>query len=156
MEEKEELNLYSEEVKDVLSKPPRIIFRWGNTMLFTFIGVILFLSWLIKYPDVIASEATITTQIPPQKEFAKTTGTLDAILVKDHQYVTAKQPLAIIENTANYQDVFQLKSIIDTITISNSGFKFPMDSIPILFLGEIEAQYALFENSYVQYQLNKE
>jgi multidrug resistance efflux pump len=31
-----------------------------------------------------------------------------------------------------------------------------MDSIPILFLGEIEAQYALFENSYVQYQLNKE
>ena len=152
----EHIELRSEEVQEILTKVPHWMIRWGNMLFLILIVLLLLISWLIKYPDVIASEATITTQIPPQKEFAKTTGTLDAILVKDHQYVTAKQPLAIIENTANYQDVFQLKSIIDTIAISNSGFKFPMDSIPILFLGEIEAQYALFENSYVQYQLNKE
>src|SRR5690606_28414425 len=66
------------------------------------------------------------------------------------------QALAIIENTANYQDVFKLKSVIDTIKVNNHSFHFPLDSMPILFLGDIESQYALFENAYIQYQLNKE
>ncbi len=111
---------------------------------------------MIKYPDIIVSEALITTQIPPQKEYAKITGKIEAILVEDHQQVKPQQPLAIIENTANYKDVFTLKSIIDTIAIKNKAFSFPIDDLPVLFLGDIELQYALFENSYIQYQLNKE
>mgnify|MGYP003116387533 CR=1 FL=1 len=66
------------------------------------------------------------------------------------------QPLAILENTANYKDVYKLKAVIDTITVANKYFKFPLDSLPVLFLGDIESQYALFENSYIQYQLNIE
>ncbi|WP_369450052.1 HlyD family secretion protein [Algibacter lectus] len=114
------------------------------------------MSWLVKYPDIIASEALITTKIPPQKEYAKITGKLEAILIKDNQEVSGGQRLAILENTANYKDVFKLKSIIDTITLNRQYFKFPIDSLPLLFLGNIESQYALFENSYIQYQLNKE
>ncbi|MCK0125225.1 HlyD family secretion protein [Gelidibacter sp. F2691] len=156
MEENDELNIYSNEVRDVLSDPPKSIFRWGNTILFFFIAMILFLSWLIKYPDTVIAQAIITTEIPPQKEYAMATGIFDAILVKNNEQVNANQPLAIIENTANYKDAFKLKSIIDTIQVNNKSFSFPLDSLPILFLGDIESQYALFENSYIQYQLNKE
>lgn len=156
MEENDELNIYSNEVRDVLSQPPKSIFRWGNTILFFFIAMILFLSWLIKYPDTVIAQAIITTEIPPQKEYAMTTGIFDAILVKNNEQVNANQPLAIIENTANYKDAFKLKSIIDTIQVNNKSFSFPLDSLPILFLGDIESQYALFENSYIQYQLNIE
>jgi len=155
-DQNKELNIYSEEVKDVLSKPPKVIFMWGNTMLFAFISLGLFLSWLIKYPDIIVSDTTITTQIPPQKEIARTSGKLEAILTKDNQTIKAKQPLAIIENTANYKDVFKLKSIIDTIKVNNKSFEFPIDNLFMLFLGDIESQYALFENNYIQYQLNKQ
>lgn len=156
MEENDELNIYSNEVRDVLSDPPKSIFRWGNTILFFFIAMILFLSWLIKYPDTVIAQAIITTEIPPQKEYAMATGIFDAILVKNNEQVNANQPLAIIENTANYKDAFKLKSIIDTIQVNNKSFSFPLDSLPILFLGDIESQYALFENSYIQYQLNKD
>lgn len=156
MEENNELNIYSNEVRDVLSDPPKSIFRWGNTILFFFIAMILFLSWLIKYPDTVIAQAIITTEIPPQKEYAMATGIFDAILVKNNEQVNANQPLAIIENTANYKDAFKLKSIIDTIQVNNKSFSFPLDSLPILFLGDIESQYALFENSYIQYQLNKD
>lgn len=152
----EDIDLRSEEVQEILSKVPHWMIRWGNVLFLVLIILLLFLSWLVKYPDIIASEALITTKIPPQKEYAKITGKLEAILIKDNQEVSKGQRLAILENTANYKDVFKLKSIIDTITLNRQYFKFPIDSLPLLFLGNIESQYALFENSYIQYQLNKE
>ncbi|MWW24876.1 HlyD family secretion protein [Algibacter lectus] len=152
----EDIDLRSEEVQEILSKVPHWMIRWGNVLFLVLIILLLFLSWLVKYPDIIASEALITTKIPPQKEYAKITGKLEAILIKDNQEVSSGQRLAILENTANYKDVFKLKSIIDTITLNRQYFKFPIDSLPLLFLGNIESQYALFENSYIQYQLNKE
>ena len=36
------------------------------------------------------------------------------------------------------------------------AFIFPIDKLPILFLGDIETSYALFENNYINYLLNKE
>ena len=152
----QEINLRSEEVQEILTKVPNWMIRWGNVLFLALIFLVLFISWFVKYPDIILSEALITTQIPPQKEYAKTTGKLHAILVDDHESVNANQPLAIIENTANYRDVFHLKSVVETIKINTKSFRFPIDSLPILFLGDIESQYALFENSYIQYQLNKE
>ena len=152
----QELNLYSEEVKDVLSKPPKNLFRWGNTILFAFIAVVLFLSWLIKYPDIVTAKAIITTEIPPQKEFARVTGKIDSLFVKNYQEVKENTTLALIENTANYKDVIYLKSILDTLKVNQSSFYFPLESLPMLFLGDIENEFSLFENNYVQYILNKE
>tara|TARA_R110002049_G_scaffold17731_2_gene68555 strand:- start:103786 stop:105078 length:1293 start_codon:yes stop_codon:yes gene_type:complete len=152
----EELNIYSEEVKDVLSKPPRSLFRWGNTILCAFILVVLFLSWLIKYPDVVMAQAILTTEIPPQKEFARVSGKIDSVFVENYQEVKKNAPLALIENTANYKDVVYLKSILDTLNVTQTTFYFPLDDLPMLFLGDIENEFSLFENNYVRYILNKE
>ena len=118
----EELNIYSEEVKDVLSKPPKYLFRWGNTILCVFILIILFLSWLIKYPDIVTAQAILTTEIPPQKEFARVSGKIDSLFVENFQEVKEGTPLALIENTANYKDVMYLKSILDTLHVNQSSF----------------------------------
>ena len=150
------IELRSEDVQDILNKVPNWMIRWGNLVILILILLCLLISWFVKYPDVIISSAIITTELPPQKEYARTTGKLKAILVKDNQRVKKDQFLGVIENTANYEDIFKLKSIIDTITIRNNSFYFPIDGLPILFLGDIEASYALFENSYIQYKLNKE
>ncbi len=152
----DKIELRSEEVQEILTKVPHWMIRYGSIVFLSLIVMLLCISWFVKYPDIIVSEALITTQIPPQKEFAKTTGKLSSILIIDNQKVTIDQPLAIIENTANFKDVFKLKSIIDTIKFSNKYFHFPIDSLPILFLGNIDSQYALFENNYIQYKLNRE
>ncbi|WP_338648503.1 HlyD family efflux transporter periplasmic adaptor subunit [Flavobacterium sp. KS-LB2] len=148
------IDLRSEEVQDILTKVPHWMMLWGNMILLTVILLLLFISWFVKYPDIILSEAVITTEIPPQKEYAKKTGRLDALLVQDNEKVIHDQPLAVIENTSNYEDVFMLKSVVEKIRVNNKYFKFPIDSLPMLFLGDIETEYALFENSYTQYQLN--
>lgn len=150
------IELRSEEVQDILTKVPNWMIRWGSTLCLLLIVILLLVFWLIKYPDIIPSQAVITTIIPPQKEYAKVTGKLNNILVKDNDLVKTEQPLAIIENSANHEDVFLLKTIIDTLKVDSKSFYFPFDSLPVLFLGDIDAQFALFENSYIQYQLNKE
>ncbi|EPR73019.1 putative hemolysin secretion protein [Winogradskyella psychrotolerans RS-3] len=150
------IQLRSEEVQEILTRVPHWMIRWGNVLFLFLILMLLGISWFVKYPDIIVSEALVTTQVPPQKEYAKITGKLNTILVSDNEVVTENQSLAILENTANYKDVFILKSVIDTITVNSKSFYFPLDSLPILFLGDIESQYALFENSYIQYKLNKE
>ncbi len=151
----EELTIYSEGVRDVLSEPPKSIFRWGNTILLVFIGCIFFLTWLIKYPDIVTAQAVLTTEIPPQKEYARVTGKIDSLFVKNYQNVKPNTPLALIENTANFKDVLFLKSILDTLKVNQSSFYFPLDSLPMLFLGDIENEFSLFENNYIQYDLNK-
>ncbi|MDC9721217.1 MAG: HlyD family efflux transporter periplasmic adaptor subunit [Urechidicola sp.] len=153
---KDELNIYSEGVRDVLSEPPKSIFRWGNTILLVFILIILFLSWFIKYPETITARALLTTEIPPQKEYAEITGKIDSLFVYNFQEVKKGDPLALIESTANYKDILILKSILDTLKIKRDSFYFPLDNLPMLFLGEIETEFSLFENSYTQYVLNKE
>ena len=124
----EEVNIYSEEVRDVLSHPPKAIFKWGNTILFGFFIILLMLSWFIKYPDIVTTEITITTQIPPEKLVAKSSGRIEKILVEDRSIVNEDTPLAIIENPADFQDVFLLKSIIDSLKINNDNFYFPIDN----------------------------
>ncbi|CAM1364297.1 HlyD family secretion protein [Tenacibaculum xiamenense] len=150
------IELRSEEVQEILTKVPHWMIRKGNTLFFILILLLLLLSWLIKYPDTIASEVIVTTEIPPQKEFAKVTGKFDTIFVNDGQSIKINKPIAIIENTANYKDVFFLKSIVDTVSLKKNTFTFPLEKIPILFLGDIENVYAQFENNYIQYLLNKE
>ena len=152
-EKLENIQLRSEEVQEILTSVPHWMIRWGNVLFLFLILMLLGISWFVKYPDIIVSEALVTTQIPPQKEYAKITGKLNTILVTDNESVDENQPLAILENTANYKDVFKLKSVIDTITVNSKSFHFPIDSLPILFLGNIDAQFAMFENSYIQYKL---
>ncbi|MEN9326922.1 MAG: hypothetical protein RI943_1355, partial [Bacteroidota bacterium] len=77
------LKIYSEEVRDILSDPPKTILKWGNTILLGFITLLFLLSWYIKYPDIVVAPVVITTNIPPEKILAKTSGKIEAILVND-------------------------------------------------------------------------
>jgi multidrug resistance efflux pump len=152
----DEIDSNSEQIREILEKQPNTFLRWGITIIFIVIAIMFLATWFIKYPDVVQSQVTITTLIPPQKEYAKTSGKISALFIKDNDDVTINQPLAVIENTANYEDIFRLKTIIDTISVNNDAFYFPFDTMPVLFLGDIEPQYALFENSYIQYKLNRD
>lgn len=154
MEKIDELEGSSEQIREIFEKTPPFILKWGITIIFVVVGIIFYCTWLIKYPDIIQSQVIVTSQVPPQKELAKTNGKLSSILVKDGQNVAKGQVLAVIENTARYNDVYTLKRIVDTTRINNT-FYFPIDSMSDLLLGEIESYYAVFENNYIQYQLNK-
>lgn len=151
-----DINLRSEEVQEILSSVPNWMVLWGNTVIFVLIVGLLLISWFIKYPDVINSEIIITTVSPPEKIYANRAGQIDTISVSNNESVTKNQILAIIENTANNQDVIELKQIIDTLKISYKDFYFPLEKLHFLSLGDIEPDFANFETSYTEYLLNKQ
>src|SRR5690606_37727838 len=121
----DEIDTHSEQIREILEKQPNIFLNWGITVICIVIFLLFLTSWFIKYPDIIRSQVTITTNIPPQKEYAKITGKISDLLVNDKDLVEVGQPLAIIENTANYKDVFKLNSVIDTIKVNKTSFEFP-------------------------------
>jgi len=147
-----EIELRSEEVQEILTRVPHWLIRWGNVVILTILVLMFWVSWFVQYPDVISTKISITTNIPPEKLVAKTTGRIEAILVNDREIITQKTPLAVIENAANYTDVFLLKSIVDTIDIDKN--KFPFDKIKLAQLGEIESYFAVFQKESVADELN--
>jgi HlyD family secretion protein len=57
---KELPELRSEEVQEVMGAIPVWILRWGITILFLVVLVLVIGSCFFKYPDVIVSEMTLT------------------------------------------------------------------------------------------------
>ena len=148
--------LRSEEVQDILTKVPHWMIRWGTVLIFAILFMLFFVSWFIKYPDVVNTEIVITTNIPPEKIVSKSSGRIEAILVKNKSIVSRNSTLAIIENTANYNDVFLLKKIVDEYNVNNPQKAFPFALLKNAQLGEIESAFAVFQKDYQAEELNKD
>lgn len=155
-EDTEGIELRSEEVQDILTKVPHWMIRWGNVIILIIIFLIFLFAYFIKYPDVVTGNIIITTQIPPEKLVAKTTGKIQHILVEDRTTVAKETPIAIIENSADYKDVYSLKDIIDSIDINMDKISFPLTKSTFLRLGDVESAYAVFEKEFLAYEINKE
>lgn len=156
MPDNKHIELRSEEVQEILTKVPHWMIRWGNVVVLVVLLSLFFMSWVIKYPEIVTTEITITTQTPPQKLITKSSGRIEKIFVKNRENVSKNTPLAVIENTARYQDVFMLKSIIDTLKFDKNFIKFPFESLPSMQLGEVESPFALFEKDFIAYSLNRD
>ncbi|CAM3588442.1 HlyD family secretion protein [Flavobacterium gelidilacus] len=152
----QDIELRSEEVQEILTRVPHWMIRWGNIIIVLLLLLMMMFAYFMKYPDILTTQVVITTQNPPEKLVARTTGKIAKILVEDRVEVEPKTPLAIIENTANYKDVFQLIACVDTISINKTQFNFPFEKLNVLQLGEIQNAFTIFEKDYVAYDLNRD
>jgi len=149
----ETFELRSEEVQDILTKVPHWMIRWGSVLIFGILLMLFGLSWFLRYPDVVATEIVITTNIPPEKLVAKTSGRIEVILVEDKTLVKSGTPLAIIENAADYKDVLFLKSLLDN---KDAQRNFPFEKLEKAQLGDVESAFALFQKDYTAEKLNSD
>lgn len=148
----EDIELRSEEVQEILTKVPHWMLRWGISLIAIIVFLLLFFSWLIKYPDLVVAEALLTTKTPPERIYARTTGRIDSIFIANNATVVKGQSLATLESAADYNNVKLLKSIIDTLNIQELQFDFPYKKFNKLELGSISVDYANFENDLRNYQ----
>lgn len=153
MPDEKEIELRSEEVQEILTRIPNWMIRWGTIVVSGVIFMLLFATWFIKYPDIVSAPIVITTNIPPEKVIAKTTGKIETILVQDKSMVSENTPLAIIQNTANYRDVFLLKKLLETYA---NGTDFDFKLLSNAQLGDIESTYAEFHAAYIANELNND
>ncbi len=154
MPNRDDIALRSEDVQEILTRVPSWMIRWGSlTILLIFLSLFL-VSWMIKYPEAISTQIVITTTIPPEKLVVQTPGKIEVLLIKDRAIVSRNTPLAVIESSADYKDVFLLKKVVDSINLEHSMF--PFDMFQSVQLGEIEFFFATFQREYIAAELNKE
>lgn len=156
MPEYNDIELRSEEVQDILTRVPHWMIRWGNIVVLLVLFSMMLGAYFIQYPDIVTTQVIITTQNPPEKLVARTSGKIVEILVADRTEVQPKTALAIIENTANYLDVMALIKSVDTISTGVSEFYFPFEKFTDLQLGDIQNVFTIFEKDYIAYDLNRD
>jgi HlyD family secretion protein len=111
-EELTNIELRSEEVQEILGRPPRWIICWGITVIFIVIAGLFVGSYFFKYPEVIAAPIIVTTENLPVNIIAKTTGRIDTLFVRENQTIQKQQLLGAIENPAHTGDLFTLNKAL--------------------------------------------
>lgn len=137
------LELRSENVQDILTQPPHWMIRWGNTVIFIILLMVLLMSYIIKYPEFIPAPIIVTSSNPPEKLEARTNSKIEKILVKDHQSVNKNQVMMVLQSAADYKDILALKEIVDSMS-SSQVLYFPIQKASTFKLGELQGEYNNF------------
>ena len=153
-----EIELRSEEVRDILTAIPNVFLRQGILWAGLIFFVALILSFVIEFPVKVRGNARLTTPIPPEIITAKTNARISQLLVNNNSQIKVGTHLAVLANSTDYEQILLLKEAlklvnIDELTNLKLEFSFPMDSLNFSDLGSIAVAYENFESAYIDYHL---
>lgn len=156
-EERNFVELRSEEVQEILGTPPGWLVRWGTIVVLLGFGLLLGVAWFVRYPDVVISDKlSITTAEPPVEVVARNDGRITQLLVLDTAIVMEKQPLAVLQSTANYEDVNQLSlRLVEWQKLDAEGFR-QLSYPDSLNLGELQSDYSVFVRDLEDYKFGRD
>lgn len=150
----DKIEIRSDEVQEIMGTPPVWIIRRGITVIFLVIFALLGGSYFYKYPDIMKARVTILSENPPVSIVARADGKIDKLFVQDKQVVDSGTILGIIENPANYEDVYSLINEMDSIlpyfenTEKFNNLAFNQE----YSLGQYHSFYSSFVNQLEEYQ----
>ncbi|MCB0542130.1 MAG: HlyD family efflux transporter periplasmic adaptor subunit [Saprospiraceae bacterium] len=156
MEEKNYVELRSEEVQEILGTPPNWLVRWGTTVVLLGFGMMLLAAWFIRYPDVVGAKVVITSSVPPVDVVARADGRISNLLVRDKDAVQENDLLGVLQSTANYQNVMDLDMAVSAWLRSSTDSLRYLTPPRNFVLGEVQADYAVFLQQLENFQFGKE
>jgi len=148
-----DIELYSENVQEILGSPPKWLLAWGMTILLCVIALLLIGSWVFKYPDIIISGITVTNENIPANLVAKSSGKITGLYASDNELVKKGQIVAVIENSAVTDDVIKLKeclNIYDSAKWLDQSAYSKIDFTSSSF-GVIESSFSQFRSELEEY-----
>lgn len=155
MKKEHNIEIHNEEVREIMGSIPGWTIRWGLTVIFLICSGIIVGSYFFSYPKVVSAPMVITTENPPARLISKTSGRITHWFYHDGDYVLPQSPVALIDNTASYDDITYVDEILngmDTLNLQ-SGVQFPQLREKTE-LGELQESYSQFlrnSNEYIQY-----
>ena len=154
MSELNKHEIRSPELQEVMSEIPGSILKWGLFLFFAVVMAILAVSWFINYPNVVTVPVSITTYNSPASLIAKSGGKIEKLIVTNKENVAINQPVAVIENTARFDDVKSLEHFVE-FPERNFEWQDKVGNYDVpgpLALGEIQASYSGFASLFRQYK----
>jgi multidrug efflux pump subunit AcrA (membrane-fusion protein) len=142
----------SEMVQEIVSNKPGFLIRYGIVF---FLGILILLvaaCWFIQYPDIINTNAKLTSINAPKEVRTKTQGKLIKLFAKENEQTQAGTVLGYMESTANHTEVLTISENIDAaqslLAKDKISQMFPFLHTTYQNLGELQLQYQTFEQSY--------
>lgn len=151
---KEFLELRSEEVQELITKVPSWLIRWGTTVVFIVLILVLLGTWLIHYPDLVHASFKLTSANAPKAVLAKTDGRIVRLFAREGSIVKTGTRLLYLESTAQHEEVLKLIGVLRKIAKlpaeQNSVQLNLLDLRSYSHLGELQSNYQTFEQTYAQ------
>lgn len=151
---------HTEDMNDIITAVPPWLLRWGISLFFGILALLVGLSAFIRYPDIVKAQLKIDSPNSPKPVVSKVTGKIVRLLVADNEVVIAGQPLAYLESTASHQRVLTLLNnlkiiqlqVLQNKTINSSLF----NQADNLQFGELQSAYQTFFQEFTAYKASVE
>lgn len=141
----------TEEVRDIIERMPNTFARYITYVVFGIVGLLIFFGYIVKYPDIVTGEVTISAQQAPLRLVSEQNGKLQLNKIKSQDSVQQGQLLAWIQNPAEPQMVQKIKDKTKDIVLENlSARKLYTDLPKNLNLGDLTIPYSSFLTSIKQ------
>jgi HlyD family type I secretion membrane fusion protein len=148
------IEVRSDEVQEIMSHVPNWMIRWGISLIFVLIVMFLFLSWIIKYPDVIKGTVELTTVEPPIKLVSKNSGEIENIYFTENSDVKKGDVIVTLNNLLTLEAKNKLEIITKEIQqhlSENTLTEYQIVDSSISF-GAIQNDYSSLIKSISEYQ----
>lgn len=131
-----------EPIQEIMEYVPGGLLRWGTTALAAMLAVLLVISCLLSYPDVVRGRFMVTPSQPPVRVVTRVSGEVERIFVREGEHVAHGRPLVAFRNPTRYEDVVGVSTQLDRLDQAlNRGGPLPeLDAR--LMLGELQSEYA--------------
>lgn len=139
-EKKNPIELKSEAIEELLGTPPGWLTRWGITVFFGIILVLLIGCHFFKYPEITTVPIVLTTEEPVSWIVAHKSGIIDSILVADRERVRKNEIVGVIRNAASLADVLALKKRLHAVRDSTGSLN-ELTGIGSVQLGELHGAF---------------
>ena len=93
-------NFHSEEAQEIMGRAPSWVVRWGITVIFVILALIVLGCYIIKYPQTVTAPISITTVNAPSDLTARYDGLLDSVCVGNGENVRTGQLIALLATPA--------------------------------------------------------
>lgn len=148
MEEKKEIEIRSDEVQEILSHVPNWMIRWGITLILVLILMVFFLSWFVKYPDVVQGQLVLTTKNPPIRLISQTNGYIEDLFATNESSIKEGTVIAEIRSPISKESIDTLGSILSLGNIDNQIEQFTN----LKDLGILQPQVNTLVNNLTEYK----
>lgn len=150
-----ELEIRSEEVQEIIGRPPHWLVRWGIASFFIVLALIFLSASTIQYPETLNAPLQLTAINAPKTVEAKVNGRLVQIFKEDNVKVQEGEVLAWLESTAGHASVIDLSSTLDSLDhwLQDKDVEHirSLGSLNFKNLGSLQSSFQSFDQVYREF-----
>lgn len=140
--EERHISYHSEPVQEIMGTIPSWITRWGVTIIFSILLLVLVGCCIIRYPETVTGTVELVSSNPPADLVARQSGLIDELFVHNGDIIGDGDMVAVITSSSNIEDVLAVTSFLDgkdkwTLDMAIGNDLFEKD----LQLGELQLQW---------------